>query len=155
MTCSLSGARVVRELHEVIARFGGPCMSVSDNGTELVRRAILSFCAETAIEWHSIAPGKPIQNPFVESFNGRLRDECVNEHAFSSLAEARRIMEAWRIDDNIVRPHTSLAGLSPSMFASRSQEDQNPAGPNLWPAGKWGARHRKRPQCSAIHAGRR
>lgn len=64
-------------------------MIVSDNGTELVSRAILGFCEEAAIEWHYIAPGKPIQNAFVESFNGRLRDECLNEHAFSSLAEPR------------------------------------------------------------------
>ena len=98
---------------------------------ELVSRAILNFCEETAIEWHYIAPGKPIQNAFVESFNGRLRDECLNEHAFASLAEARRIIEAWRIDYNTVRPHTSLGGLSPSMFANRSHADQNPAGPNL------------------------
>ncbi|MDR6336940.1 putative transposase [Xanthobacter flavus] len=128
---SLSGARVVRELNEVIARRGRPCMIVSDNGTELVSPAILGFCEETAIEWHYIAPGKPVQNAFVESFNGRLRDECLNEHAFSSLAEARRIIEAWRIDYNTVRPHTSLGGLAPSMFASRSHEDQNPGGPNL------------------------
>ncbi len=128
---SLSGARVARELDEVIARRGRPCMIVSDNGTELVSRAILGFCEETAIESHYIAPGKPIQNAFVESFNGRLRDECLNEHAFSSLVAARRIIEAWRIDYNTVRPHTSLGGLSPSMFASRSHEDQNPAGPNL------------------------
>jgi putative transposase len=70
---SLSGARVVREFNEVIARRGRPRMIVSDNGTELVSRAILSFC-EPAIEWHYIAPGKPILNAFAESFNGRLRD---------------------------------------------------------------------------------
>ncbi|CAH1651156.1 hypothetical protein CHELA1G11_10313 [Hyphomicrobiales bacterium] len=128
---SLSGTRVVRELNEVIDRRGRPCMIVSDNGTELVSRAILGFCEESAIEWHSIAPGNLIQNAFVESFNGRLRDECLDEHAFSSLAEARRIIEAWRIDYNTVRPHTSPGGLAPSMFASRSQDDRNPAGPSL------------------------
>ena len=128
---SLSGTRVVRELRAVVARRGLPCMIVSDNGTELVCRAILGFCDETGIGWHYIAPGKPIQNAFVESFNGRLRDECLNEHAFASLAEARRIIEAWRIDYNTVRPHTSLGGLAPSIFANRSLRDQNPAGPNL------------------------
>lgn len=76
------------DLGEIIARRGRPCMIVSDNGTELVSPAILAFCEEAAIEWHYIAPGKPIQNAFAESFNGRLRDECLNEHAFSSLAEA-------------------------------------------------------------------
>ena len=70
-----------------MARRGQPCMVVSDNGTELVSRAILRFTQDTGIGWHYIAPGKPIQNAFVESFNGRLRDECLNEHAFSSLAE--------------------------------------------------------------------
>lgn len=128
---SLSGHRVVRELGEIIGRRGKPCMIVSDNGTELVSRAILRLTEDTGIEWHYIAPGKPVQNAFVESFNGRLRDECLNEHAFASLAEARRIVEAWRIDYNTVRPHSSLGGIPPSMFASRSQEDQNAAGPNL------------------------
>jgi len=128
---SLSGARVVRELTEVMARRGQPCMVVSDNGTELVSRAILRFTQDTGIEWHYIAPGKPIQNAFVESFNGRLRDECLNEHAFSSLAEARGIIEAWRIDYNTVRPHSSLGGLAPSMFATRPRQGQNEAGPNL------------------------
>ena len=68
--------------------------------------------------WHDIAPGKPQQNGFVGSFNGRLRDECLNEHLFSSLAAARRIIEAWRIDYNIERSHTSLDGLTPAVFAS-------------------------------------
>ncbi len=128
---SLSGQRVVRELGAIIARRGKPCMIVSDNGTELVSRAILRFTEDTGIEWHYIAPGKPVQNAFIESFNGRLRDECLNEHAFASLSEARRIVEAWRIDYNTVRPHSSLGGIPPSMFASRSHEDQNAAGPNL------------------------
>jgi len=128
---SLSGARLVRELLSVMAQHGRPCTIVSDNGTELVSRAILSFTEGTGIEWHYIAPGKPIQNAFVESFNGRLRDECLNEHAFSSLAEARRIIEAWRIDYNTVRPHSSLGGIALSMFANRPQMGQNVAGPNL------------------------
>lgn len=128
---SLSGLRVVRELFEMIAQHGAPCMIVSDNGTELVSRAVLRFVDDTRVEWRYIAPGKPIQNAFVESFNGRLRDECLNEHAFSSLAEARRIIEAWRVDYNTIRPHSSLGGLAPSMFASRSLRDLNTAGPNL------------------------
>jgi len=72
----------VRELNEVIARRGRPCMIVSDYGTELVSRAILGFCEQTAIEWHYIAPGKPVQNAFVESFNGRLR---VEQFAFAPM----------------------------------------------------------------------
>jgi putative transposase len=121
---SLSGARVVRELEALMARRRKPLMIVSDNGTELVSHAVLRFSEATRIEWHYIAPGKPIQNAFVESFNGRLRDECLNEHVFSSLAEARRIIENWRIDYNILRPHSSLGGLAPSVFASRPHQGQ-------------------------------
>jgi hypothetical protein len=66
------------------------------------------------VEWHYIAPGKPTQNGFIESFNGRLRDECLNEHLFASLPEARRIIEEWRTDYNTLRPHTSLNGLTPT-----------------------------------------
>jgi putative transposase len=110
---SLSGHRVVRELGEIIGRRGKPCMIVSDNGTELVSRAILRFSEETGVEWHYIAPGKPVQNAFVESFNGRLRDQCLNEHAFASLAEARSIVETWRIDYNTVRPIRASAASRP------------------------------------------
>ena len=72
--------------------------------------------------WHYIAPGKPQQNGFVESFNGRFRDECLNEHLFSSLVAARRIIETWRIDYNTERPHTSLDGLTPAAFATRPKQ---------------------------------
>jgi len=92
---------------------------VSDNGTELTSHAILRWQEERAVLWHHIAPGKPQQNGFVESFNGRFRDECLNEHLFSSLAAARQIIEAWRIDCNTERPHTSLDGLTPETFATR------------------------------------
>ncbi len=127
---SSSGTRVVHESEALMARRGEPLMIVSDNGTELVSQAVLRFNAATRIEWHYIAPGKPIQNAFVESFNGRLRDECLNEHVFSSPAEARRIIENWRIDYDTLRPHTSLGGLAPSVFASRSDQGQITAGPD-------------------------
>jgi putative transposase len=118
---SLSGQRVARELDELIRRRGRPEIIVSDNGTELTSHAILKWCQESGVGWHYIAPGKPMQNAFVESFNGRLRDECLNEHLFSNLAEARRIIEAWRIDYNLLRPHTSLGGLAPTVYASRNR----------------------------------
>lgn len=79
---SISGRRVARELTALIERRGKPGMIVSDNGTELTSNAILKWCAETKIEWHYIAPGKPMQNGFVESFNGRMRDEFLNETLF-------------------------------------------------------------------------
>jgi putative transposase len=94
-------------------------------GTELTSRAILGWQQEHSVEWHYIAPGKPTQNSFIESFNGRLRDECLNEHLFTSLAEARRIIEAWRIDYNVRRPHTSLDGLTPTEFAARPNQGHN------------------------------
>ncbi len=78
--------------------------------------------------WHYIAPGKPQQNGFVESFNGRFRDECLNEHLFSSLAAARRIIEAWRVDYNTERPHTSLDGLTPAVFATRPKQGHTERG---------------------------
>ena len=83
---------------------------------------------ERSVLWHYIAPGKPQQNGFVESFNGRFRDECLNEHLFSSLPAARRIIEAWRIDYNTERPHTSLNGLTPAIFATRSTQGHTEIG---------------------------
>lgn len=122
---SLTGHRVVRELNRIIETRGSPGMIVSDNGTELTSNAILGWQQEHGVEWHYIAPGKPMQNGFVESFNGRLRDECLNEHLFANLNEARQIIEAWRIDYNTNRPHTSLKGLTPTEFAARPKEGQN------------------------------
>lgn len=117
---SLSGLRVVRELSTVMATRGRPLACVSDNGTELTSMAILRWCQETGIEWHYIAPGKPTQNAFAESFNGRLRDECLNEHWFESLADARSKIEAWRIDYNTVRPHSRLGNIPPAAYAKLS-----------------------------------
>ena len=114
---SLSGARLVRELDAVIVQRGAPRMVVSDNGTELTSMAILNWCQQTGIEWHYIAPGKPMQNGFVESFNGRLRDECLNETLFTSLAEARLAITLWKEDYNHNRPHSALGNIPPAEFA--------------------------------------
>ena len=121
---SLSGMRVARELDTVIAARTKPIMVVSDNGTELTSHAILAWQEERGVEWHYIAPGKPVQNAFVESLNGRFRDECLNEHTFRGLGSAKRIIEAWRLDYNAERPHTSLGGLTPHEFAAGSNTDQ-------------------------------
>jgi len=118
---SISGVRVARELDRIIAQRGKPRMVVSDNGTELTSHAIFRWAQERQIEWHYIAPGKPTQNAFVESFNGRLRDECLSEHLFNGLGEARRLIETWRQDYNTTRPHTSLGGLAPAVFARRAR----------------------------------
>jgi putative transposase len=119
---SLSGRRVVRALSAIAERRGLPCMVVSDNGTELTSHAVLAWCQDTGVEWRYIAPGKPQQNGFVESFNGRLRDECLNEHPFPSPAAPRRIIEAWRTDYNTVRPHGSLGGMAPAEFDNRPRQ---------------------------------
>lgn len=113
---SLSGARVARELDAIIAARGKPMTCVSDNGTEFTSMAILAWSQGAGVAWHYIQPGKPQQNAFVESFNGRLRDECLNETAFSSLAEARAVLAAWRDDYNRVRPHSALANQTPEEF---------------------------------------
>ena len=125
---SLSGARVARELDALVKTRGRPATIVSDNGTELTSTAMLRWQEETSVAWHYFQPGKPQQNGFVESFNGRLRDELLNETLFGSLADARRTIEAWRIDYNGERPHTSLNGLTPNEFASRSSVDRNQNG---------------------------
>ena len=122
---SLSGVRVARELDRIVELRGRPRMLVSDNGAELTSNAILRWQQERGVGWHYIAPGKPMQNGFVESFNGRLRDECLNEHLFAGLAEARRIIAEWRYDYNTTRPHTSLDGLTPNQFAARPNWGHN------------------------------
>jgi putative transposase len=128
---SLSGERVVRELDAIADRRGQPCMIVSDNGTELTSNAVLAWQRDRGVEWHYIAPGKPMQNGFVESFNGRLRDECLNEHLFKTYAHAREIIAEWRTDYNLNRPHTSLDGLTPNEFVTRSKRDYNQNSANL------------------------
>jgi putative transposase len=115
---SLGGVRVVRELERLVQERGAPQTVVSDNGSELTSVAVLRWTAER-VEWHYIQPGKPIQNAFIESFNSRLRDECLNEHAFLSLAEARAIINAWRDDYNCLRPHSSLGALTPMEFVAQ------------------------------------
>ena len=115
---SLSGLRVARELDLLIARRGRPKTIVSDNGTELTSNAILCWAKQTKVDWHYIDPGKPVQNAFVESFNGRLRDECLNETLFTSLMQARQALEEWRCDYNIVRPHSRLGWLAPAIYAA-------------------------------------
>ena len=102
---SLSGLRVTRELDRIIENRGQPQTIVSDNGTEFTSIAVLKWVRETGIGWHYIAPGKPQQNAFIESFNGKLREECLNETLFSTLAEARKILEIWKEDYNTERPH--------------------------------------------------
>lgn len=111
---SISGARVARELDAMMRLYGKPACIVSDNGTELTSRAILSWQSSAGVAWHYIDPGKPQQNAYVESFNGRLRDECLNETVFDTLDHARKTLAKWRYDYNHVRPHSALNGATPA-----------------------------------------
>jgi len=117
---SLPGLRVARELDAVIAIRGCPARIVSDNGTELTSMIMLRWSQDRRVEWHFIAPGKPQQNAFIESFNGRLRDELLNETLFSSLVHAREVLSLWKDDYNTVRPHSGLGNLTPAAYADRS-----------------------------------
>ena len=106
---SLSGRRVARELDLLIATRGKPKSIVSDNGTELTSNVILAWTADVKVDWHYIDPGKPVQNALIESFNGRLRDEFLNETLFTSLMQARLALEEWRRDYNTVRRSAASA----------------------------------------------
>ncbi|MGT2514556.1 IS3 family transposase [Sphingomonas panni] len=121
---SISGRRVVRELADLIAERGRPKMIVSDNGTELTSNAVLAWSADASIEWHYIAPGKPTQNGFVESFNGRMRDELLNETLFFTIGQARSILARWVDDYNTERPHSSLGYATPAAFAAGLEQQR-------------------------------
>lgn len=163
---SLSGGRVARELDLIIAQRGRPDTIVSDNGTEYTSNAILSWADETGVGWHYIAPGKPQQNGMNESFNGRLRDELLNETLFRSLPHARAVLEVWRRDYNELRPHSKLGWMTPKDYASalsaetgdraaqpggsartplakHINEDQITSGLSLWLDEIWGSGQRR------------
>ena len=111
---SLSGVRVARELGAIAAVRGTPGAIVSDNGTELTSMALLRWSQERGVAWHYIAPGKPQQNAFAESFIGRLRDACLNETVFTSVRHACAVLAGWQRDYNEVRPHSALHGRTPA-----------------------------------------
>lgn len=117
---SLSGERVSRVLDAIIERRGKPTRIVVDNGPEFTSKALDQWAYTNGIDLHFIRPGKPIENCFVESFNGKFRDECLNQHWFASLREARIEIETWRQDYNRVRPHSSLGQVPPREFARES-----------------------------------
>jgi putative transposase len=114
---SLSGKRVARFLDQLIWCHGKPDRIVLDNGPELTSNAMLSWSEQQNVFLDFIRPGKPIENAICESFNGKFRDECLNEHCFLDINHARAIIEDWRDDYNRRRPHGSLGGLIPKEFA--------------------------------------
>ena len=116
---SISGRRVARELTMLIKTRGLPGMIVSDNGTEFTSNAILGWATDHQVEWHYIVPGKPMQNGFVESFNGRMRDELLNESLFLDLDHSRQLIGDWVDDYNTARPHSALGYQTPVAYAEQ------------------------------------
>jgi putative transposase len=111
------GGNIADLLQKTLTLPPRPKMIVSDNGSEFTSHAILAWADQARVEWHHIAPGKPMQNGFIENFNGRLRDELLNETLFSSLAQARTALTIWRTDCNGSRPHSKLGWQTPDEFA--------------------------------------
>jgi putative transposase len=126
---SLPGARVVQVLERLAGTRGLPRGIVCDNGPEFTGQALDQWAHRRGVALLLIDPGRPVQNAFVESFNGRLRDECLNATWFWTLAEARSTIEEWRIEYNEARPHSGLAGVPPAVFArEHKQVNPNPNG---------------------------
>ena len=117
---SLPGLRVVRVLERLRQTRGAPEAIQVDNGTEFTSRVVDQWAYQNGVALHFIEPGKPTQNAFIESFNGKFRDECLNQNWFVDLADARAVIEAWRVDYNTVRPHSSLDYQTPEEFAARA-----------------------------------
>ncbi len=126
---SIPGARVVRVLERLRERRGLPQVLVMDNGPEFAGQAVDVWAYEQGVKLHFIEPGKPVQNAFIESFNGKMRDECLNEHWFTSLGEARETIEAWRRDYNEVRPHSALGNRTPQEFTACGAALRSPTAP--------------------------
>lgn len=113
---SINGARVCRVLDEITEQTGLPEIIIIDNGPEFAGRALDEWAYNKGIKLFFIRPGKPVENAYIESFNGKFRDECLNEHWFVSLDQARQVIEDWRVDYNNNRPHSSLGYLTPVEF---------------------------------------
>jgi putative transposase len=113
---SLPGARVVRVLEELKARGRKPRHIIIDNGTEFTSQVLDRWAYENGVQLHFITPGRPMENGYIESFNGKFRDECLNENWFLDLADARQKIAAWKWDYNHVRPHSALGYLTPMEF---------------------------------------
>lgn len=116
---SISGIRVARCLSDLVEQRGKPVSIVCDNGTEFTSKAMFFWSKNNQVKLNFIQPGKPTQNAFVESFNGKFRNECLNQHWFVSLNEARTEIADWQHHYNTVRPHSSLNYLSPSQFVKK------------------------------------
>jgi putative transposase len=128
---SLPGARVVRVLDKLAILRGLPDTIVIDNGSEFTGRALDAWANKHGVKLHFIDPGKPVQNAYIESFNGKFRDECLDLHWFTDLADAKAKIESWRVEYNRVRPHSSLGDATPEAFAERFKTEHPEAGLSL------------------------
>ena len=118
---SMSGATVGLALDRAIGDETPPRSITVDHGTEFMSRALEDWAFQRGVQLDFIRPGKPVENAFIEAFNGRLRDECLNVHQFTSIEDARAKIEAWRVDYNARRPHSSLGHLTPNEFVAQRQ----------------------------------
>ena len=117
-----SGVRVTRILDMLAITRGLPETIMSDNGSEFQSKAVIKWVAKNRINWHYIQPGKPNQNAWIESFNGRFRDECLNLYAFSEMKEVQKITDEWKDEYNKVRPHSSLGRIPPEAYAAKLKQ---------------------------------
>jgi len=113
-----TGERVTRILDILSISRGLPDTIMSDNGPEFQSKAVIRWTARNRVNWHYIQPGKPNQNAWIESFNGKFRDECLNVHLFSDMKELQKITEEWREEYNTIRPHSSIGRISPAAYAA-------------------------------------
>ena len=120
VSVSISGQQVARFLNELIEQRGKPKNLVCDNGPEFTSKAMFFWSEDSGVKLSFIQPGKPTQNAFVESLNGKFRDGCLNQHWFRSLEEAKKQIEQWRYHYNHERPHSSLNYMTPVAFAKRA-----------------------------------
>ena len=119
---SISGVRVVNVLERLSELRGLPEVITVDNGPEFAGKALDEWAYRTGVKLNFIRPGKPVDNAYIESFNGKLRDECLNENWFVTLKDARETIEAWRIDYNEFRPHSALGDLSPQEYVNKTEK---------------------------------
>lgn len=128
---SLTGKRVTRVLDRVAMLRGFPDAITVDNGPEFISKALDLWAYTNGVKLRFIQPGKPTQNAYIESFNGKFREECLNENVFVSLQNAQKIIETWRLDYNLERPHSSLNGMAPTEFARTFEKEQKTEKPRL------------------------
>jgi putative transposase len=129
----MSGSRVVESLEAAAELRGYPKSITVDNGTEFCSKAVDGWAYRKGVTLEFIRPGRPVENGFIESFNGRLRDECLNTHLFWSIEDACEKMETWRVDYNTRRPHSALANLPPAAFAASAMRREGKQQPKMEP----------------------